>query len=315
MSNIQEEIWKDVKDFEGYYLISNHGNLVSIKTGKEHRVSLKPHKHKGYIETHLTSPYNSATGTVHKLVAKHFLLAPLNPKATSVNHKNGIKTDNRVDNLEWVTHSQNIQHAYDTGLMRATFGARKLKIDEVISIKKLLHHGFSCKKVADLYGMSDVQINTVKRRVWSALKKVYRLSIILVLLTSCMSPMSKLRKAKRLIREAENAGVAWHVDTVFQEVKVTIDRVHIDTLVKTLNFRDTIVLTRDRLVTKVKVNTETKEVYIQSKCDSVVVVKKVPIQVFRDIEVGFSKFGLIWRVLLALIVGFMCGYFVAKLLR
>lgn len=201
------------------------------------------------------------------------------------------------------------------GLMRATFGARKLKIDEVISIKKLLHHGFSCKKVADLYGMSDVQINTVKRRVWSALKKVYRLSIILVLLTSCMSPMSKLRKAKRLIREAENAGVAWHVDTVFQEVKVEVPRVEFDTIVKVESWLDTIVVTKDRLVTRVQVRPETKTVYIESNCDSAVVIKKVPVQVFRDIEVGFSTFGLIWRVLLGMLVALIGGYFMGKILK
>lgn len=177
MSNIQEEIWKDVVGYEGYYRISNQGNLISLKSGTEHYVSLKPHKTKGYIETHLTSPYNSGTGAVHRLVAKHFLMPPKNPKATSVNHKNGIKTDNRIENLEWVTHSENMQHAYDTGLIKRPpndFNF-KLTIDQAISIKKLQLMGMSNDSIGKLYGMTGNQMQNLKKRGWHILKDIYRL--------------------------------------------------------------------------------------------------------------------------------------------
>lgn len=131
-----------------------------------------------------------------------------------------------------------------------------------------------------------------------------------VILVSC-SPSAKLRRAKRLISEAEAAGVNWKVDTVFKEIPIIIPRVETDTLVQTLNFRDTIFLVKDRLITKVKVNPETKTVYITSKCDSVMVIKRVPVEVTREIKVGYSTMGVVWRaavasLILAAIVFVLC---------
>lgn len=132
-----------------------------------------------------------------------------------------------------------------------------------------------------------------------------------VIASGCMGPIAKLRKAKRLIREAEVAGVAWRVDTVFKEIPIIIPRIETDTLVQTLNFRDTVILVKDRLITKVKVNPVTKTVYISSKCDSVVIIKKVPVEVNRSIKVGYSLAGVIWRcavssLILAAIVFGLC---------
>ena len=99
-----EEIWKDKKDYEGHYQVSNWGRLKSIKFGKE-RI-LKPQKNtSGYLCVTLCKNNNQCQFEVHRLVAEVFLPNPNNYK--EVNHKNEIKTDNRVENLEWCDRKYN----------------------------------------------------------------------------------------------------------------------------------------------------------------------------------------------------------------
>lgn len=126
------------------------------------------------------------------------------------------------------------------------------------------------------------------------------LSIIvgLLLLASC-SPSAKLRRANELIEQAEAAGLKWKSDTVFQEVRVVVPQTKFDTVVKRVDFRDTIVVTKDKVVTRVKVNTVEKEIFVETKCPEKVVVKKVPYTVEREIRVGDSfwtnlKQGFLW---------------------
>lgn len=131
------------------------------------------------------------------------------------------------------------------------------------------------------------------------------LSIIvgLLLMASC-SPESKLRRAKRLITQAEAGGLEWKSDTVFQEVKVVVPETRFDTVVKQVNFLDTIVVTKDKVVTRVKVNTVEKEIFVETKCPEKVVVKKVPYTVEREIRVGDSFWTNLKQGFLWLLVGF-----------
>lgn len=100
------EIWADVKGFEGFYQISDQGQLRSLRTGKV--MSSRSIGTKGYVQTTLRREGKSTGITVHRLVAKAFVDG-FEP-GKEVNHKNGCKTDNRAENLEWVTSSENKLH-------------------------------------------------------------------------------------------------------------------------------------------------------------------------------------------------------------
>ena len=98
-------IWEPIENLSGYYI-----NGVGIIKGIKGEF-LKTNKHKGgYMKVIL----NGKNYLVHRLVAKAFIPNPDNKP--QVNHKNGIKTDNRISNLEWVTQSENIKHAFNNGL-------------------------------------------------------------------------------------------------------------------------------------------------------------------------------------------------------
>jgi hypothetical protein len=132
-----------------------------------------------------------------------------------------------------------------------------------------------------------------------------------VIASGCMGPIAKLRKAKRLIREAELSGLEWKSDTVFQDVKVTVPEIHFDTVVRRVDFRDTIIVTKEKAVTRVKINTVTRDVFVETKCPEKIVVKKVPYTVTREIKVGYSLMGVVWRcavssLILAAIVFGLC---------
>lgn len=101
--------------------------------------------------------------TVHRLVASTFLSNP--DSLPEVNHKNGSKLDNRVDNLEWVSTSGNRRHAIDTGLQVSLKGVQvntcKLSESDVIEISQLYKNGVSSDKIADKYNISSKQVNTI----------------------------------------------------------------------------------------------------------------------------------------------------------
>lgn len=119
------EVWKDIKNFPNYQ-ISNFGRVkskeritnVGIKNVKQiirKEKILKPLKiTKGYLGTRLYNNLNAKTFKIHRLVAKYFIPNPNN--LSQVNHKDGDKTNNRVDNLEWCTQTENMQHSYRIGL-------------------------------------------------------------------------------------------------------------------------------------------------------------------------------------------------------
>ncbi len=120
---LSQEEWKDVSGYEGLYQISNKGRVKSLSRavkypdGSVHifkEKMLKPGLSRGYYLVPLMKNKIPSTVSIHRLIAKVFVSNPENKP--QVNHKNGVKTDNRIENLEWVTNKENVQHAVDTGL-------------------------------------------------------------------------------------------------------------------------------------------------------------------------------------------------------
>ena len=98
------EIWKDIKGYEGIYQVSNLGRIKSLKYGKEVIMKLKPNTN-GYIRVSITMHNKKKSIAVHRLVAETFIPNPDNKPC--VDHINTIRTDNRVENLRWVTKKEN----------------------------------------------------------------------------------------------------------------------------------------------------------------------------------------------------------------
>jgi len=126
VSIMEKEIWKDVGGYEGYYMVSSIGNIK----GLSRRVASKNKSTRivrgrifnlcvnayGYPYFLLRRKGSYRVGTVHRIVALAFIPNPGNKR--TVNHINGIKTDNRVENLEWATYAENNKHASDIGIRK-----------------------------------------------------------------------------------------------------------------------------------------------------------------------------------------------------
>lgn len=118
------ETWKDINNYIGIYQISNIGRIKSLPkyNGIGKIKFLKPYSvGKGYLGVKLKNKNYS----IHRLVGEYFIDNPDNK--TQINHKNGIKTDNRVENLEWSTPKENINHAIKIGIYKNKFGYVKIK--------------------------------------------------------------------------------------------------------------------------------------------------------------------------------------------
>lgn len=120
-----QETWKSIEGYEGKYEISNLGRVKSLidKNGKKREQILKPRISKnGYLYLNLWKDSVGKAKKIHRLVADAFCVKPKD--AQCVNHINGVKTDNRADNLEWCRFSYNIKEAYRMNLIQPTTGER-----------------------------------------------------------------------------------------------------------------------------------------------------------------------------------------------
>lgn len=163
----------DVVGFEGLYVIYDTGQVFSLprkdpRFNKFKRVKTRVHR---YEMICLTKNGFQHTSSIHRQLALAFIPNPDNKPY--VNHKNGIKSDNRIENLEWVTALENSRHAIDTGLFPKQRRGQdapvsKLTDEQVIAIKKDIRSPYF---IARDYPVSEAAIRFIKKgRNWSHIK-------------------------------------------------------------------------------------------------------------------------------------------------
>lgn len=145
------EIWKDIKGFEGKYQVSNLGRVrcvgydnVITTARSQYTRNVSPKIINGQINNFGYRCVELRKGNrfqIHRLVAEAFISNPENKR--TVNHKDGNKLNNSVCNLEWATYSENIQHAYDTGLKEGMIGENHHHYGRKRGL------GYNAKKVID----------------------------------------------------------------------------------------------------------------------------------------------------------------------
>jgi len=155
------------KIYERRYLVTTDGTVytMGIKGGSNiHRQKLRPNGH-GYLRASI----NRHDEYVHRIVAKCFIP---NPNGyDEVNHRDGIKSHNSADNLEWCTRSENNRHAFQTGLRSydelrkmarmPRFSKRRLTPNQVCKVRHLIINGTSCSAIARLFHCSRSVIDGI----------------------------------------------------------------------------------------------------------------------------------------------------------
>ena len=178
---MDNEIWKQIIGYEGYYSVSNYGSIRGERIGghgrwKPGRFLIPTINHSGYFQVTLYKGTYKKCPYVAHLVAEAFI-AP-RPKECDINHKDGNKLNNFVSNLEYITHSNNLIHAYKTGLFKhhkpfpngsKNFRA-KLTEKQVMEIRHNYRYGKGFNSSEKLAKRYNVHRNTIcriiKRNIW-----------------------------------------------------------------------------------------------------------------------------------------------------
>lgn len=152
ITNLKNEIWKEIPEFDDLYQISNMGRIKSFYRNQK-GILLKTHVDKlGYIKIQL----KGKEYLVHRLVALLFVPNPYFYK--EINHKDGNKKNNCADNLEWCTRSENMKHAFATGLKENRKGSESNAAKSFYQFDKqgnLLRHWGSLIECADYLANLD----------------------------------------------------------------------------------------------------------------------------------------------------------------
>jgi hypothetical protein len=171
-----EEIWKDVKGYEGLYKVSSLGRVKAINRNennlkdplkKNKGLIKKPQLNKfGYYRMQLCKNGIRKNFFIHRLVADAFISNPKNKP--NINHINCIRTDNIYKNLEWVTPSENQIHAYKYGQKSNSgenHGMSVLKNDDIINIRTGKLSKLSNKKISLILNVNPSTILKIRKRI------------------------------------------------------------------------------------------------------------------------------------------------------
>jgi len=167
---MKKEIWKPVVGFEPFYDISNQGRVRSKHTiGRPAKdgILAQSANRKGYLRVHLSGGNKRFSIVVHRIVLEAFV-GPQPSVIHETNHKNGIKNDNRAENLEWLTPIENNAHAVALGLWHPhigeAHGRAKLKASD-IPIIRACEGKETSGQVAKRYGVTSTAIYTIWKRI------------------------------------------------------------------------------------------------------------------------------------------------------
>lgn len=156
LNDLDGEIWKPIPEYEEFYHVSNFGRMKSFKYKKQRIV--KPQlSGGGYLHVGLHRGNKQKIYHVHNLVAKIFLVKP--EGKYEVNHIDGCKLNCYVGNLEWKTHAENQQHAFDTGLQksgesRSDSFLTNEQVEWCRKVYKARDKEFSAKALAEKFGVN-----------------------------------------------------------------------------------------------------------------------------------------------------------------
>lgn len=170
LSNLEGEVWKPVVGYEGLYDVSNLGRVKSFNRNGNNRntdlIRIQRINQFGYLAFSLTKNNKKKLFQSHRLVAISFIENTENK--SQVNHKNGIKTDNSVENLEWNTPSENCLHSYyvlnnKSGVIKAQKKAYEVntifKENEIKEVLLKRANGLSAIEIAKEYNVHRLTIS------------------------------------------------------------------------------------------------------------------------------------------------------------
>lgn len=162
LDDLDGEVWKPIADYQGRYYVSNYGRVKSLYKGNI-RI-LKPRLFGTYLFVSFCVRGKKDYPFIHRLVAENFLASTCNK--THVNHVDGVKFNNFVSNLEWVTASENTRHAFKSGLapQGANRSQAKLTNSQVVLLRDNPDN-LTQKQLSVLFNVSVSQVSVIQRGI------------------------------------------------------------------------------------------------------------------------------------------------------
>lgn len=177
IDNLPNEIWKPIKDYEGLYEISNYGRIKSLsrksktKIIKDEKILKTFKRHTGYIQAKLSKKSKLYNPIVSRIVAEAFLEKPSYKCVT--NHIDCVRDNNHVDNLEWISQSQNTRYAFLKG-NKSQKGEKnnrsKLTMEKVNEIRKFKQNNdhLSQQEIADHFNLKRENVkDIINYKTWN----------------------------------------------------------------------------------------------------------------------------------------------------
>jgi hypothetical protein len=164
-----EEIWKEIPGTDGYYHVSNNGRIMSTRNFFKERgvIILKQYLSRNYLFVALNGcSLKKKQYYTHRLVATAFISNPENK--TQVNHKDGNKENNCVENLEWCTPYENTRHSNENGLVNITGENNTSCKLTSLQVLEIFNSNVSSKKICLLYNTTAANVRKIRNGlIWN----------------------------------------------------------------------------------------------------------------------------------------------------